>query len=713
MEEKNKDKSINSSDSGDKTKIVKTQKRENAIESAKNVNKQDSAENINETDTKLSQKENTIPPINKSNNKNTKNKSVINSNLIGQTVKNRYEIESILGHGGLCDVYLAKDKILESSGSESPYVALKVLQKEFASQPETARMLIREAQQTQRLSHPNVIRVFDFGVDGDIYFLVMEYIDGETLESLVQRSRPNGLKYHAMLSILNQILDALSYAHSLGVVHADLKPANVILTSEGHVKLLDFGVSKTHQIKQDQYAAKRKTEDLETLGYTPNYASLNLLSGKEPNISDDMFALCCITYELLSCKHPYSRTPVNEALKKNIKVSKPANMPIAKWPIFSKIFSTGTIPADFNAKTVKRRLNKQHWPLATGVAASLLFVAGLGLVYNQQQVAISDLEAKLSQQNEVIQNAELLLSTSPEHSRSLIDGDASLHPLIKAGLLRLHKPYLLGQFESEIDDVLNSDATSYPNYDEIEAILQKAKGYYPDSHKIEVLALDIQSSKHSTLLSIARQINSHLEKSRYDKEEDTKSIYELKEELNQIHQDYPFVPTSLSSDVFGKHLSDALKDRDAAALVTLIKVGNTFFTNSDEHKANLEISNAMKDAVLEMKLYETAIDSSNPLPFPIDAARILYQDEFDGLYYRLKQARTTVHLDKLVKDVDKFSENFPVGFQDINDLRFQTADKYLQFSDILLNKRKTTSARRAMKKANDLMKQIEQDSKQS
>lgn len=265
MEEKNKDKSINSSDSGDKTKIVKTQKRENAIEPAKNVNKQDSAENINETDTKLSQKENTIPPINKINNKNTKNKSVINSNLIGQTVKNRYEIESILGHGGLCDVYLAKDKILESSGSESPYVALKVLQKEFASQPETARMLIREAQQTQRLSHPNVIRVFDFGVDGDIYFLVMEYIDGETLESLIQRSRPNGLKYHAMLSILNQILDALSYAHSLGVVHADLKPANVILTSEGHVKLLDFGVSKTHQIKQDQYAAKRKTEDLETL----------------------------------------------------------------------------------------------------------------------------------------------------------------------------------------------------------------------------------------------------------------------------------------------------------------------------------------------------------------------------------------------------------------------------------------------------------------
>ncbi|MEF1215913.1 serine/threonine protein kinase, partial [Vibrio alginolyticus] len=130
-------------------------------------------------------------------------------------------------------------------------------------------------------------------------------------------------------------------------------------------------------------------------------------------------------------------------------------------------------------------------------------------------------------------------------------------PVVKAGLLRLHKTYILSEFESEIDQVLNSDANNYPNYDEIESILDKAKTYYPDSHKIEVLALDIQSSKHSTLLSIARQINSQLEKSRYSKEDGSKSIYELKDELNQIHQGYPFTPSSLSSDVFGQHLTEA------------------------------------------------------------------------------------------------------------------------------------------------------------
>jgi len=260
---------------------------------------------------------------------------------------------------------------------------------------------------------------------------------------------------------------------------------------------------------------------------------------------------------------------------------------------------------------------------------------------------------------------------------------------------------------------LNSDANNYPNYDEIESILDKAKTYYPDSHKIEVLALDIQSSKHSTLLSIARQINSQLEKSRYSKEDGSKSIYELKDELNQIHQGYPFTPSSLSSDVFGQHLTEALKKKDAAALVALIKVGNTFFSNVEEHQENLQISNAMKDAVLEMKLYETALDSNSPLPFPEDAARILFQEEFENFYSRLEKARTTTHLDNLVKDMDLFSKNFPIGFQDVNDLRFKTADKYLRFSDILLNKRRTSSARRAMKKANELMKQIEQDSKQS
>ncbi|WP_447472115.1 serine/threonine-protein kinase [Vibrio harveyi] len=714
MDDKNKDSSINKECSGDKTKIVKTQKRENTNDNKGNINNEGSALNNNETNTKVSQNLNTIPPANKLvRNIDSDDKQTRSDSLLGETVKNRYEIESLIGHGGLCDVFLAKDKILESSGADVPYVALKVLQKEYASQPETARMLIREAQQTQKLSHPNIIRVYDFGVDGEIYFLVMEYVDGETLEGLIQRSRPDGLKYNATLSILNQTLDALSYAHSLGVVHADLKPANIILTSEGKVKLLDFGVSKTHQLKHDQYAAKRKSQDTDTLGYTPNYASLDILSGKEPKQSDDLFAFFCITFELLSCKHPYGRTPVNEALKKSIKVSKPSHFPFSKWRIFSKAFATGVAPSQLSATDIKHLLNKNRWSLYSGIAASLTLMGLLGTFYQQQQNTINQLNLTLIEKDQAIESAEQLLNTLPEQTKALIDNKQGIHPVIAAGFLRLYKPHILGEFEAKIDDVLNSDVTTYPNYKQIESILQQAKNYYPDSHKIEVLALDIQSSKHSTLLSIARQINSHLEKSLYTQQDEAKSIYDLKKELHEIHKEYPFTPSSLASEVFGQHLNEALKMRDAAALVTLIKVGNSFFAESEEHQQNLAISNTMKDAVLEMKLYETAKESSTPLPFPADAARLLYQEEFEGLHYRLNQARTTVNLDKLVKDIDAFSENFPPGFQDINDLRFQTADKYLQFSDILLNKRKSKSARRAMKKANELLKRVETEAEQS
>lgn len=133
------------------------------------------------------------------------------------------------------------------------------------------------------------------------------------------------------------------------------------------------------------------------------------------------------------------------------------------------------------------------------------------MFYQQQQDTISKLNLALAEKDQTIELAEQLLNTLPEDTKALIDNKQGLHPVIEAGFLRLYKPHLLGEFESKIDDVLNSDVTTYPNYDQIESILQQAKVYYPDSHKIEVLALDIQSSKHSTLLSIARQINSHLE----------------------------------------------------------------------------------------------------------------------------------------------------------------------------------------------------------
>ncbi|WP_440887602.1 serine/threonine-protein kinase [Vibrio sp. WZ-1] len=708
MVDSNKNRSISNISDGDKTKVVKSQN-----EDRNKINNKDLKREANFKENTV-KNEKTSQICNKEKIKNNEHSSTNTTSsqrersLTGKVIKNRYEIESLIGHGGLCDVYLAKDLILDSSGADNPHVALKILQNEFAEQPETARMLIREAQQTQKLSHPNILRVYDFGVDGDVYFLVMEYVDGETLEQLIQRSRPNGLSFSATMSIVDQALRALDYAHTKGIVHADLKPANIMLTPEGSVKLLDFGVSKTHKVKQDQYAAKRQSQNIDTLGYTPNYASQNVLEGKNPTFQDDLFAFCCIIYELLSCKHPYNRTPVNEALKNGLKATKPKNLPLGKWSVLASILSKGSVSDDVNAQRLLAQLNKNYWKLITPLAATVALIVGVAFTFQHQQAKVSSLALALKQSQEALSDQLSLLEIPASEAKQLIDSGEDLHPIIREGYLRVHKDSILGQFESELDSILNTNNNSYPNYDQIEVVLSNARAYYPDSHKVEVLSVDIQSSKHSTLLSISRKINSHLEKSRYVKEPDVRSIYDLNHDLTTIHKEYRFVPSSLASEVFGQQLTEALKEKDAASLVTLLKVGNTFFADVKDYQEKLITSNQMKDSILEMKLYLQSLDSNTPLPFPAQAAKVLYKEDFDGLHFRLDKAKTTVHLDKLVDDLNLLSKRFPENFEDINAFKFQIANKYLHFSDILLNKRKSKSARRAMQKANALLQQTGQ-----
>lgn len=624
----------------------------------------------------------------------------------GHLVKGRYIIDALIGHGGLCDVYRAKDKVLESSGSHNPYVALKVLQSEYIDQPETARMLIREAQHTQTLSHPNIIRVFDFGVDNKTYFIVMEYLDGETVEQLIQRSRPSGLPYHKAKIIFNQILDALIYAHSLDIVHADLKPANIMIESNGNVKILDFGVSKMEKIKQDQYSAKRKDDDNSVMGYTPNYASLNILAGNKATREDDIFAFACIAYELVSCKHPYNRTTADIALKKALNLTKPASLPFLAWRPLRKILSCSTNHNPLSANELKQRLNCAVTPKFAIAASSLLWLVAITLLINYYDQKLSSINQVAKKQADQINYQQVLLNTPPEDVLELTQSD-NLQPIVRDGLMRYHQDALLSHFETQIDEILNASEMEYPDYNKVESVLKDAARYYPDSHRLEILTLDIRSSKRSTLLAIERQLNSMLEKAHYTAIEDEKSVTDLYKKFSAIHADYSFEPSSLASEVFGQKLKQALIQRDAQALNTLINIGNTFFSSSDTHEENLSISNQMKEAIEEMSDYLTDKDKGNSPDYPYEAARILYKNEFENLYRRIKNASALNTLDRIVTEIDKLAKELPSNFSDISDLRFQASDKYLKLSDSLLKKRESKNARRAIQKANELLRQVD------
>ncbi|EMQ2877967.1 serine/threonine protein kinase [Vibrio navarrensis] len=718
--DKNEDKGQQAN--GDKTQLIK---RSNSNDDAINENseKKQSVKSKEDVDSQKSDKviiSNTVSDkteiknisvnISKDNTESrshSQNNPMANSTLpAGHVVKSRYVIEALIGHGGLCDVYRAKDKVLESSGASNPYVALKVLQNEYVDQPETARMLIREAQHTQTLSHPNIIRVFDFGVDNRTYFIVMEYLDGETVEQLIQRSRPSGLPLQKAKVIFNQILDALIYAHSVDIVHADLKPANIMIESTGRVKILDFGVSKTERIKQDQYSAKRKTDDHAVVGYTPNYASINILAGNKPKREDDLFAFACIAYELVSCKHPYNRTTADLALKQALSLTKPPSLPWYAWRPLKEILSLSTRQSSMSASELKRRLNQTLTPKLTVAALILLTFSITVSMFKHYENQHATLESVAAEQAKEMSHLRDLLDTPFDQVLPLLNS-GELPPVVRAGLLRYHQNALLGDFERQIDEILNASNSEYPDYDKVESVLKNAAIYYPDSHRLELLNLDIKSSKRSTLLSIERQINSGLERAQYVAEDGEKSLINLYDDLNSIHTGYPFVPSSLASEVFGDHLKRALNQRDAIALQTLITIGNTFFASFEEHKQRLAASNSMKDAIEQMSAYLVARENGEELDYPQDAARVLYKNDFDGLYLRLEKASTINNLDRLVVEIDKLASELPANFNDIAELRFQTANKYLQFSDILLKKRQANNARSAMKKANELLQQID------
>lgn len=226
----------------------------------------------------------------------------------GTVLRQRYVLEQELGRGGMGTVYRALDRNREDLPPQNRYVAVKVLREEFARRPDALQALRREAHQAQSLSHPGIVNVFDFDRDGGVYFITMELLEGELLSDLIQRIRPGKLPRQAAFDILRDLGDAVAYAHSRGVLHMDLKPGNVMVTTKGEVRVLDFGLAHPHVTEpwiSDHPPPFHAA--------TPTYASCEQLDGAAPDIRDDVFSFACVAYELLGGEHPFGRSSAREA----------------------------------------------------------------------------------------------------------------------------------------------------------------------------------------------------------------------------------------------------------------------------------------------------------------------------------------------------------------------------------------------------------------
>jgi serine/threonine protein kinase len=231
---------------------------------------------------------------------------------VGEVLCGRYVVQGELASGGMGTVYKALDKSRSEHTEADAYVAIKVLHEKTRTRSDVLAKLRREFYCAQALSHRNVIKVYELDLH-QLPFFTMELIDGESLYSVMQKFHPLPLPRSYVCAVIREVGEGLVHAHERRVIHGDIKPQNVMVTNSGELRILDFGTSG------------------EAAALTPAYASCELLEGREADPRDDLFALACLSYELLAGEHPFQHRRSTEARTLKVTPSRPPGLTGRQW----------------------------------------------------------------------------------------------------------------------------------------------------------------------------------------------------------------------------------------------------------------------------------------------------------------------------------------------------------------------------------------------
>ncbi|HEX2138872.1 MAG TPA: serine/threonine-protein kinase [Woeseiaceae bacterium] len=261
----------------------------------------------------------------------------------GDVLCDRYVVAEKIDHYGMGLVYKARDRQREQAGSTMPWVALKFARPCAETAEETSRCLRQEFLKLSQLNHPNVVKVYDLASDRGIEFIVMEWLSGETLSSLLARITARRIALEKAIEIVRCTARGLAHAHDLGIVHGDVKPSNIFLTNSRAVKILDFGSSGS--TTPDDAAA-----DGERNWATRAYASPDVLQGEAPQPHDDVFALGVTAWCLLAGDRPFGE---RDALAARDEGLEPPRLPPdahEQWPAVRHALQFAAIDRPANAK---------------------------------------------------------------------------------------------------------------------------------------------------------------------------------------------------------------------------------------------------------------------------------------------------------------------------------------------------------------------------
>ena len=293
--------------------------------------------------------------------------------LSAGTVIGPYEVVALLGAGGMGQVYQARDSRLNR------LVALKVLSSTIGADAERRRRFVQEAQLASALQHPNIVAVFDIGTAGEIDYLAMELVRGRPLDELIPA---NGLRLTDVLRYGSEIADALAAAHAMGIVHRDLKPGNIMVTGEGRIKILDFGLATLVErglldaSDETRVHANPVETGAGTILGTVAYMSPEQAEGKTVDARSDLFSFGAILYEMVSGRRAFRADSTAGTLAAVITLDPDpiatltANIPAPLEKVISRCLKKDVTRRAQHASDVKLALDEIQEDSSSGVVAS-------------------------------------------------------------------------------------------------------------------------------------------------------------------------------------------------------------------------------------------------------------------------------------------------------------------------------------------------------
>lgn len=285
----------------------------------------------------------------------------------GDFIKDRFELIEELGRGGMGAVFRARDLRKMEALDPDPFVAIKFISGSLIGFDKAFVALQREAKNAQSLNHPNIVKVFDFDRDDGLVYLTMEVVEGVALHSRMRASNAKPLSAAERDHLTSGMLAGMSYAHSRDLSHADLKPSNMMVDTEGNLKILDFGIARRRE-----YDTVFDADDLFAL--TIDYASLEMLNRQRPTPSDDVYALGCIIYAMHAGAHPFNHVRADLARQEKMRPSRPKSLTRVEWQALRKALAFTREQRFADAAEFKRAFEAPDWRKIGSIAAAVLSV---------------------------------------------------------------------------------------------------------------------------------------------------------------------------------------------------------------------------------------------------------------------------------------------------------------------------------------------------